>query len=37
VEEDLYKVEDKEDLYGVEDKRNVRVKMSTQDLQDKQD
>ena len=37
MEEDLYKVEDKEDLYGVEDKRNVRVKMSTQDLQDKQD
>ena len=37
VEEDLYRVEDEEDLYGVEDKRNVRVKMSTQDLQDEQD
>jgi len=32
VEEDLYRVEDEEDLYGVEDERNVRVKMSTQDL-----
>ena len=32
MEEDLYRVEDEEDLYGVEDERNVRVKMSTQDL-----
>jgi len=37
VEEDLYRVEDEEDLYGVEDERNVRVEMSTQDLQDEQD
>jgi len=37
VKEDLYKVEDEEDLYRVKDKRNVKVKMSIQDLQDKQD
>ena len=37
MEEDLYRVEDEEDLYGVEDERNVRVEMSTQDLQDEQD
>jgi hypothetical protein len=36
-EEDFYKVKDEEDLYGVEDERNVRVEMSTQDLQDEQD
>ena len=37
MKEDLYKVEDEEDLYRVKDKRNVKVKMSIQDLQDKQD
>ena len=37
MEEDLYRVEDEEDLYRVKDKRNVKVKMSIQDLQDKQD